>query len=118
MVATIETYRSTNLLTGISRTAKTLAAPRQLLLKLLAGLVCVALYSTAAVAEPATVNVNSADAATIAEVLDGVGTSRAQAIVEYRQQHGTFADAYDLANVKGIGDRTIELNEDRIRLTD
>ena len=44
--------------------------------------------------------------------------SRAQAIVEYRQQHGAFADAYDLANVKGIGDRTIELNEDRIRLRD
>jgi competence protein ComEA len=71
-----------------------------------------------ALGEPATVNVNAADATVIAEVLDGVGMSRAQAIVEYRQQHGAFADAYDLANVKGIGDRTIELNEDRIRLQD
>ncbi len=69
-------------------------------------------------AEPATVNVNAANASVIAEVLDGVGMSRAEAIVEYRQQHGAFADAYDLANVKGIGDRTIELNEDRIRLQD
>lgn len=118
MVSTIEPYRSTRLLTGIDRTAKKLALSRQLLLRLLAGLVCMALYSTAALAEPTTVNVNSADAATIAEVLDGVGTSRAAAIVEYRQQHGAFADAYDLANVKGIGDRTIELNEDRIRLKD
>jgi len=121
MVSTIEAYkadRASCLPTGVTRTAKILAAPRQLLLRLLAGLVCVAIYSTAAFAEPATVNVNSADAATIAEVLDGVGTSRAQAIVEYRQQHGAFADAYDLANVKGIGDRTIELNEERIRLKD
>jgi len=69
-------------------------------------------------AEPQSVNVNDADAATIAEVLDGVGESRAQAIVEYRNQNGAFADIYDLANVKGIGDRTIELNEERIRVTD
>ena len=87
---------------------------RQLGILLAAGL----LFAQSAFAEPATVNVNSADASTIAEVLDGVGASRAEAIVEYRQQHGAFADAYDLANVKGIGDRTIELNEDRIRLRD
>lgn len=74
--------------------------------------------SALAVAQPTTVNVNTADAAAIAEALDGVGMSRAQAIVEYRNQHGAFADAYDLANVKGIGDRTVELNEDRIRLQD
>jgi len=71
-----------------------------------------------AFAEPDSVNVNTADAATIAEVLQGVGMSRAEAIVAYRDQHGEFADVYDLANVKGIGDRTVELNEDRIRLTD
>lgn len=71
-----------------------------------------------AFAEPDSVNVNTADAAAIAEVLQGVGMSRAQAIVAYRDQHGAFADVYDLANVKGIGDRTVELNEDRIRLED
>lgn len=115
MVSTLEAYRSVSVL---SRYVKIPAASRDYLLKVIAGLVGVALYSTAAFAEPATVNVNSADAITIAEVLDGVGTSRAQAIVEYRQRNGVFADAYDLANVKGIGDRTIELNEDRIRLKD
>ncbi|MGE0624741.1 MAG: ComEA family DNA-binding protein [Pseudomonadales bacterium] len=71
-----------------------------------------------AFAEPDSVNVNSADAETLAAVLDGVGLSRAQAIVEYRDANGSFRDIYDLANVKGIGDRTIELNEARIRLTD
>ena len=71
-----------------------------------------------ALAEPDSVNVNAADAQTLADVLDGVGLTRAAAIVEYREAHGAFGDIYDLANVKGIGDRTIELNEDRIRLTD
>ena len=69
-------------------------------------------------AAPDTVNVNSADAETLAAVLDGVGMARAQAIVEYREQFGPFADAYDLSNVKGIGDRTVELNESRIKLAD
>ena len=44
--------------------------------------------------------------------------ARAKAIVQYRQANGRFGDVYDLANVKGIGDRTIELNEGRIRLKD
>ena len=46
------------------------------------------------------------------------GVARAEAIVAYRQENGRFGDIYDLANVKGIGDRTIELNEARIRLSD
>ncbi len=81
------------------------------------GLTVLCLTQTA-LAAPDSVNVNSADAETLAAVLDGVGLSRAQAIVEYRKANGSFQDVYDLANVKGIGDRTIELNEERIRLTD
>ena len=77
-----------------------------------------ALYAGAVFASPQSVNVNQADAQTIAEVLKGVGLSRAQAIVEYREQNGEFRDAYELANIKGIGERTVEQNEDKIRLTD
>ncbi len=76
------------------------------------------LFTQAAFAAPDSVNVNAADAQTLAAVLDGVGLARAEAIVAYRQENGRFNDIYDLANVKGIGDRTIELNESRIRLTD
>ena len=36
------------------------------------------------------VNVNTADAETISESLQGVGLSKARAIVEYRQKHGPF----------------------------
>ena len=77
-------------------------------------------FAAVASAEPgvSVVNINSADAETLAEVLDGVGMSRAQAIIEYRDQHGNFRDAYELANIKGIGERTVEINEDRIRLQD
>ena len=78
----------------------------------------VLLGGPAAFAAPESVNVNSADAETLAAALDGVGLVRAAAIVEYREQNGLVNDPYDLANVKGIGDRTIELNEPRIRLRD
>jgi len=42
-----------------------------------------------------TVNINDADATTLAEVLDGVGISRAEAIVSYREKHGKFYSAED-----------------------
>jgi competence protein ComEA len=64
------------------------------------------------------VNINRANAQVLAQVLDGVGLSRAQAIVEYRDQHGNFRDVYELANIKGIGERTVEVNEDKILLQD
>lgn len=82
------------------------------------GLLVTALVAGAAFAAPETVNVNRADAQTIADVLKGVGLSRAQAIVEYREQNGEFRDAYELANIKGIGERTVEQNEAKIRLKD
>jgi competence protein ComEA len=78
----------------------------------------VTLYAGAALAAPESVNVNHADAQTIAEALKGVGLSRAQAIVEYREQNGEFRDVYELANIKGIGERTVQQNEAKIRLQD
>lgn len=64
------------------------------------------------------VNINTADAATMAAALKGVGQSRAEAIVRYREEHGDFVDIYELANVKGIGERTVEVNAERIVLHD
>lgn len=62
------------------------------------------------------VNVNTADAATLAKELDGIGPSKAQAIVEYREQHGPFRSADDLLKVQGIGQRVLEQNRGNIRL--
>ena len=66
----------------------------------------------ASVAGP--VDINSADAATISAELQGVGMSKAQAIVEYRQSHGPFKTYEDLTLVKGIGVRTVEINRANI----
>lgn len=68
----------------------------------------------AAVADP--VNINTADAATISAELQGVGMSKAQAIVAYRKSHGPFKSYEDLTLVKGIGARTVEINRSNILL--
>lgn len=60
------------------------------------------------------VNINSADAATIERVLVNIGASKAEAIVAYRKANGAFKSADELANVKGVGLKTIERNRDRI----
>lgn len=56
------------------------------------------------------VDINTADAATLSAELNGIGMARAQAIVEYREQHGPFKSADELTNVTGIGQHTLELN--------
>ena len=56
------------------------------------------------------VDINTADAAMLASVIDGVGEKRAATIVRYREQHGPFASVDELANVQGVGAATIERN--------
>jgi len=66
-------------------------------------------------AVPAQVNVNTADAATLARELKGIGIKRAEAIVAYRQKHGPFKSVDELALVKGIGPAAISKNRELIR---
>ena len=61
------------------------------------------------------VNVNTADASTLAQELDGIGPAKAQAIVEYRQKNGPFRTAEDLLKVQGIGERVLEQNRANLR---
>lgn len=56
------------------------------------------------------VNINSADAATLAANIKGIGIKKAEAIVSYRDQYGAFSRAEDLAKVRGIGKKTVEKN--------
>jgi competence protein ComEA len=73
-------------------------------------------FSPVAAEEVVSVNVNTASAEEIATALVGVGPAKAQAIVEYREANGAFQDVYELENVKGIGARTIDRNQTRIRV--
>lgn len=62
------------------------------------------------------VNINTADADTLALALDGVGITRAEAIVAYREEHGDFMRVEDLQDVSGIGPATVERNLERLRV--
>ena len=62
----------------------------------------------------ALVNINSADAATLADRLNGVGIKKAEAIVSFREQNGPFKSVDDLVNVTGIGAATLEKNRSLI----
>ena len=62
------------------------------------------------------VNINKEDAATIAAGLDGIGLKRAEAIVRHREAFGPFSDIGELADVKGVGERTVAANAGRIKL--
>jgi competence protein ComEA len=77
----------------------------------LAGL-CVSLGPVSAFAGP--VNINTADARTLAEELVGVGPALAKAIVLDREQNGEFSSPDALARVKGIGSRIVEQNKRNI----
>lgn len=78
----------------------------------------VALAAHGQAAESGTVDVNTADAEAIANVLVGVGVEKAQAIVRHREEHGRFEDIYDLTKVRGIGKATVAKNESRIKVAD
>lgn len=64
------------------------------------------------------VDVNTATAEQLAEALNGVGESKAEAIVEYREANGPFTHIDELINVRGIGMATVDKNRDMIQLDD
>ncbi|WP_130411458.1 ComEA family DNA-binding protein [Fluviicoccus keumensis] len=60
------------------------------------------------------VNINTADAATLASKLKGVGQAKAEAIVRWRSEKGKFTNLQQLDAVKGFGPALIDSNRDRI----
>jgi competence protein ComEA len=86
-------------------------------MKLRSKLLLITLLAAASTAGwSAPVNINSADAATLAQELKGIGAVKAQAIVDYRQKHGPFRSIDELAQVKGISQKLIDRNRAELRL--
>lgn len=77
--------------------------------------ILIALLSFNVFATP--VDINSADAKTIAKSLSGIGEKKAEDIIKYRKENGPFKSIDDLSKVKGIGAKTIEKNKADIVLS-
>ena len=63
------------------------------------------------------VNINTADLKTLIS-LELIGKVKAQAIIDYREQNGPFKSLKDLLKVKGVGEKAMQANQDRIILED
>jgi len=63
---------------------------------------------------PALININTADAATLA-TLTGINIRKAEDIIKYREANKGFKTIDELGNIHGIGKKTLETN--RARLT-
>jgi competence protein ComEA len=61
-------------------------------------------------------NINTATAAEIAAAMVGVGKSKAENIVKFREQLGGFKNLDQLLEVKGIGQRTLDKNRSKLTL--
>ena len=100
------------------------SATQPITLRLLAlfGVLLAALLVTPVQAQDAaagamtSVNINTADAGALAEGLVGVGPSRAEDIVRYREAFGPFTTVEQLTEVKGLGQSTLDKNRARITL--
>ncbi|WP_084287732.1 ComEA family DNA-binding protein [Paucisalibacillus globulus] len=67
------------------------------------------------VAESSKIRINYATAEEIQQ-LPGIGPSKANAILEYREEHGFFQKPEDLLNVSGIGKKTLETLLEEIQI--
>lgn len=59
------------------------------------------------------VNINTAGIPELSQ-LPGIGNTKAQAIIDYREQNGYFIEIDDLKNVKGIGEEVFNMLKDFI----
>jgi competence protein ComEA len=86
------------------------------MMKIINTLLFIAFLTITSLCYAGAVNINTADAQTIASEIKGIGMVKAEAIVAYRTEHGPFTSLDELTNVKGIGVRLIEQNKEKLSL--
>lgn len=57
------------------------------------------------------IDINTADVKALAKNIKGIGDKKAQAIVDYRTEHGNFTAVEELTKVKGIGKKIVDKNK-------
>lgn len=62
----------------------------------------------------AKININTADLKTLTGSFKGIGKKRAETIIAYRESHRGFKSLQELAEVKGLGQRFVERNIDKL----
>ena len=67
--------------------------------------------------DQSSININRATEAQLTS-LHGIGSSKAQAIILYRDMFGGFKTVDELTKVKGIGAKTVEKNRRRLSVQD
>jgi competence protein ComEA len=70
-------------------------------------------YNASGYDDDGKVNINTADPSEL-QTIPGIGPSKAQAIIEYREKNGYFTVPEDIMNVAGIGQKTYSSIKDKI----
>ncbi|MAV73940.1 MAG: competence protein ComEA [Halieaceae bacterium MED-G27] len=60
------------------------------------------------------ININLADQATLEAGLEGIGPALARRIVEFREMYGPFESLDQFLEVRGVGPKIVETNQNRI----
>jgi len=63
------------------------------------------------------IDINTANSMEL-QLLKGIGSTKADAIVEYRESKGPFLQKEDIKNVSGIGDATYDKIKDRLKISE
>ena len=69
--------------------------------------------STPSNSKKGTVNINTATLEEL-QTIKGIGKKKAEAILQYRKEHGAFRTKEDLLQVKGIGKKALEAIESQV----
>jgi competence protein ComEA len=60
------------------------------------------------------IDLNKADVSSLIGSIKGIGKKRAEAIIAYRDSHQGFKSIEELAEVKGLGQRFVKTNHEKL----